>query len=212
MSAETEEFPDQEEQPQSHTSWGRFALLTVPALAGAGALLVGAANGAMAVSFAVSGQQFKISADEMRGEGVAIYGSLDEDVRENVRPVSVAAIEDAEIDNLCQSVLTEFPILGQVSLQLSAGTEDTPVESSDLFIDMTQMSGDTEFSELEIGRDASTLDKGPEGAQGMQDLFGMQGDSITVSDLEQTAWAANAGTFRLSGLDLNVERGDSECF
>ncbi|GAB3210618.1 DUF6230 family protein [Marinactinospora thermotolerans] len=209
-----EEPLDQEEQERegSHTSWRRFALLTAPAALGAGALVFAIANGAIAASFAVSGQQFKISADEMNGEGVAIYGSLDQSVRGDVHPVAVAAIREAEITSLCQSVITEFPILGKVSLKLSAGTDGTPVEASNLFIDMTQMAGDTEFSNLEIGRDASTLDKGPSGGQGVQDLFGMQGDTISVRGLEQTAWAANAGSFRLSGLHLAVARGDAECF
>ena len=215
MTTEILESPDVEESEEagrSHTSWRRFALLTVPAAAGAGALLLGIMNGAIAASFAVSGQQFKIAADEMSGDGVAIYGSLDQDLRGNVHPVAVAAIGSAEIDSLCQSVLTEFPILGEVSLKLSAGTGGTPVEATNLFIDMSQMDGDASFTDMEIGRDASTLDKGPEGGQGMQDLFGMQGDTIAVSDLEQTAWAANAGTFRLSDLSLSVRRGDAECF
>ncbi|MFC3522137.1 DUF6230 family protein [Streptomonospora nanhaiensis] len=203
---------DASAEEHGHTSWKRFALLTVPAAVGAGALLFGIMNGAIAASFAVSGQQFKISADEMRGEGVAIYGGIDYDLRQNVHPVATAAIRDAEIDNLCQSVLTEFPILGTVSLKLSAGTGDTPVHATNLFIDMTRMSGDTRFGDMEIGRDASTLDQGPANARGMQDLFGMQGETLTVSGLEQTAWAANAGTFRLSGLDLAVARGDDECF
>ncbi|GAA3749418.1 DUF6230 family protein [Salinactinospora qingdaonensis] len=206
------ERDDAQEGDGGHTSWARFGLLTAPAVLGAGALVFAMSQGAIAASFAVSGQQFKISADRLEGDGFAMYGSLDQTVREEVKPVAVAAIREAELDSLCQSVLTEFPILGEVSLKLTAGTEDTPVEASNLFVDMEQMDGDAEFSQLEIGRDASTLDKGPEGGQGMQDLFGMQGDTIEVDNLEQTAWGANAGTFRLSDLSMGVEQGANECF
>ena len=41
--------------------------MTVPALAAAGAIVVGMANGAIAASFAVSGSTFKVSADELNG-------------------------------------------------------------------------------------------------------------------------------------------------
>ncbi|GAA3762924.1 hypothetical protein HDA32_005894 [Spinactinospora alkalitolerans] len=211
-SPESPEFPEFPEQATGHTNWARFALFTAPAAVGAAGLLIAMANGAIAASFAVSGQQFKISADRLDGTGFAMYGSLDQTVRQEVHPVAVAAIREAELQNLCQSVLTEFPVLGSVSMKLTAGSEDRPVEAENLFVDMEQMGGDAEFDSMELGRDASTLDKGPEGGQGMQDLFGMQSDTISVTGLEQTAWAANAGTFRLSNLNLAVSRGDSECF
>ena len=89
------------------------------------------------------------------------------------------------------------------------------MRASDLVIDMDQMDGNAEFTNMEIGRDASTLDKGPKGlgrGQGHSDLFGMQSDSIHVENLEQTARAASAGTFRLHNLSLGLSLGDDECF
>ncbi|GAA0980901.1 MULTISPECIES: DUF6230 family protein [Nocardiopsidaceae] len=198
--------------PESHTSWKRFALFSVPAGVAVGGILVAMAQGALAASFTVSGQEFKISADELRGEGFVQYGWLDQTVREEAVPVAVAGIESAEIDGLCQSVLTEFPLIGTISLELTAGDQGTPVQAENLVIDMSQMDGNAEFENIEIGRDAGTLDKGPSGAQGFNDLFGMQSDVIVVQDLEQTARAASAGTFRLSGLSLGLSLGESECF
>ncbi len=84
--------------------------------------------------------------------------------------------------------------------------------ATDLFVDATQLSGSADFTNIEIGRDASTMDKGPDGAQGMQDLFGQQADTVRISDLEQTAWATNAGTFKLSGLNMKITKGKKECF
>ena len=205
-----------EEIPESHTSWKRFALFAAPAGVAVGALLVGMANGALAASFSVSSQQFKISADEMSGEGFAQFGWIDATARDEAVPVAVAGIREAEIHNLCQSVLTtEFPFVGDISLMLTAGDAGTPVEASDLVIDMEQMDGNAEFETMEIGRDASTLDKGPDGfgsGQGHNDLFGMQSDTIHVEDLEQTAWGASAGIFRLNNLSLGVSLGNDECF
>ncbi|MFC9090968.1 DUF6230 family protein [Nocardiopsis dassonvillei] len=198
--------------PESHTSWKRFALFSIPAGAAVGGILVAMAQGALAASFTVSGQDFKISAEELNGEGFVQYGWLDQTVREEAVPVAVAGIREAEIQGLCQSVLTEFPIVGQISLRLTAGDQGTPVVAENLVIDMSQMDGNASFENIEIGRDAGTLDQGPQGSRGFNDLFGMQSDTIVIEDLEQTARAASAGTFRLSGLSMGISMGDDECF
>ncbi|MEE6265280.1 DUF6230 family protein [Streptomyces diastatochromogenes] len=192
-------------------SWRRFAVLTVPAVAGTAALGIALANGALAASFAVSGQQFKVSADSLTGDGFAQYGSVDANARGDLLPVAVTAIKSAELHHLCQSVVTHLPVLGDISLKLTAGSS-TPVRATDLFVDATQLSGDASFHHIEIGRDASTLTKGPVDAQGLQDLFAQQADDVSINHLRQTAWATNAGTFRLSGLSMQVSKGTKECF
>ncbi|MFF4993462.1 DUF6230 family protein [Streptomyces sp. NPDC000656] len=191
--------------------WRRFAVLTVPAIAVTAGLGIALAQGALAASFAVSGQQFKVSASSLEGEGFAQYGSIDVNAREELIPVAVTAIKEAKLHSLCQSVVTTLPVVGDISLNLTAGTK-APVEASNLFVDATQLSGDAVFSNIEIGRDASTLDKGPAEAVGMQDLFAQQADTVSITDLQQTAWATNAGTFKLSGLSMNISKGKKECF
>ncbi|MBN3929612.1 cholesterol esterase [Streptomyces verrucosisporus] len=204
---------DEQERPvDGRVRWRRFAAVCVPGFAVTGVLAVALAEGALAASFAVSGQQFKVSADRLTGEGFVQYGSVDVNAREQLLPVAVTGIKKAEMESLCQSVVTTLPMLGDISLKLSAGTGDKPVKATDLFVDATQLSGDASFENIEIGRDASTLDKGPEGGQGMQDAFSQQADTITISDLEQTAWATNAGTFKLADLSMKITQGKHECF
>ncbi|CAL9606667.1 MULTISPECIES: DUF6230 family protein [unclassified Streptomyces] len=200
-----------EDEVVGRIQWKRFAALSVPGVALTAALGVALSSGALAASFAVSGQQFKVSADSLTGKGFAQYGSIDTNAREELLPVAVTAIGEAKLHNLCQSVVTTLPVIGDISLNLTAGKKK-PVEATNLFVDATQLSGDAGFNNIEIGRDASTLDKGPEGAQGMQDLFGQQADDVTISNLEQVAWATNAGTFKLSGLNMKITKGKKECF
>ncbi|MEW2249231.1 MULTISPECIES: DUF6230 family protein [unclassified Streptomyces] len=192
--------------------WRRFAVLAVPGCAATAALGVALAQGAIAASFAVSGQQFKVSADSLTGQGFAQYGNIDTNARNDLLPVATVGIRTAKINNLCQSVVTKLPVLGNISLTLTAGAGATPVEAENLFLDATQLEGDATFHTLEIGRDASTLDKGPEGAQGMQDAFSQQADDLEIKNLRQVAWAANAGTFKLSGLKMKIAKGKKECF
>lgn len=191
--------------------WRRFAVLTLPAVAVTAGLGIALAQGALAASFAVSGQQFKVSASSLEGEGFAQYGSIDVNARQELIPVAVTAIKEAKLHHLCQSVVTSLPVVGDISLNLTAG-KNAPVEASNLFVDATQLSGNAVFTNIEIGRDASTLDKGPAEAVGMQDLFAQQADTVSITDLQQTAWATNAGTFKLSGLSMNISKGKKECF
>lgn len=52
--------------------------------------------------------------------------------------------------------------------------------------------------DIEIGRYAGTLDKGPSGSKGTAGMFGQQADRIELRGVRQTAWATTAGTFKLS--------------
>ncbi|MEU5052481.1 DUF6230 family protein [Streptomyces sp. NPDC021096] len=202
----------QERQVTGRVRWRKFAVLAVPGFAATAALAVALAQGALAASFAVSGQEFKVSAKSLEGEGFAQYGSVDQNVRGKLLPVAVTAIRKAKINDLCQSVVTSLPGLGDISLKLSAGTGDKPVEAENLFLDATQLGGDATFKNIEIGRDASTLDKGPASAQGLQDAFGQQADRVQMTNMRQVAWATNAGSFKLSGLSMKIGFGKQECF
>lgn len=190
--------------PVGRVRWNRFAALAVPAAIGAGALAFMTAQGAIASSFAVSGGSFKVSADSLTGQGFVQYGGVDTGKDGAKHPVQISGIKSAQIRNMCQSVK-----VGPFTLRLTAGTGSKPVEASDLVLDVEQLNADATFSNIEIGRDASTLDKGPDGAQGPAGMFGQQASSIELRNVKQVAWATTAGTFKLS--DLSMKLGD-ECF
>ncbi|HEX5496062.1 MAG TPA: DUF6230 family protein [Mycobacteriales bacterium] len=199
------------------TRWRRFAVAAVPSLAAAGALVVLMANGAIAASFAVSGQQFKVSGDSLDGTGFVQFGGIDASVgaagAKVPHPVVVSGIAHATIHNLCQSVVTPIPLLGDFTLQIHAGAAaDKPVTADNLVIDVTQLSGDATFTNIEIGRDAFTLNKGPSGVTGAQNTFGQQADTVHINSFQQSALSTNAGTFTLPGLHLSLVSGRHECF
>jgi hypothetical protein len=194
------------------TNWKRFGALFAAGAACAAALVMGISDGALASSFLVSGQQFKVSADSLEGTGFVNYGWIDQHAGGTPEPVAVSGIKQATLRNMCQSVVTTLPIVGTITLRLTAGTGETPVTASDLVIDMAQLEGDADFTNIQIGHDAASLNKGPAGAQGLQGLFGQQADRIVITDLRQVAWAANAGRFRLNDLRMSLVDGKSECF
>jgi len=194
---------------RGRTRWRRFALVTVPAVGLAGLIVFGMADGAIAASFAVSGSTFKVSADTLDGSGFVQYGGVAVDKAGNQHPVAVSGIKSATLSNLCQSVVAP----GGISLVIRAGTQQgKPATATDLLIDMSQLSGDATFTNIDIGMDASSLKKGPDGAVGQPGGFGQQADHVTINGLKQVAWSTSAGTFTLNGLDLHVSLTGEQCF
>ncbi|MGW3290407.1 DUF6230 family protein [Streptomyces sp. NPDC001002] len=209
-----------ESQVRGGTRWKRFAVVMVPSVAATAAIGVALAQGALAASFSVSGQQFKVSADSLTGTGFSQYGAIDSgytlDGKKTAHPVAVSAFKSASIKGLCQSVVTpDIPLLGSVSLILKAGGGDKPVEAENLYIDLDDLSADATFTNIDIGVAAKDATKGPgiqKGDTANPYGFAQQADKASLTGVKQTAWATTAGTFKLSGLHMSVSQGVKECF
>jgi len=192
----------------------------VPSVAATAAIGVALAQGALAASFSVSGQQFKVSADQLEGDGFSQYGALDSgytlDGKKTTHPVAVSAFKSATIKGLCQSVVTpNIPVLGSVSLILHAGGGEKPVEADNLYIDLDDLSADATFTNIDIGVAAGSASKGPgikSGDTANPNGFAQQAEHASLTGVKQTAWATTAGTFKLSGLKMSVSTGTHECY
>ncbi len=121
------------------------------------------------------------------GRRFAQYGGIASQENGTKHPTAVSAIRDAELYNLCQSVNASNPLTGRVILTINAGGGDRPATATNLVLDVDELRGDTTFTNIEIGRDASTLNKGGEGAKGQAGLFGQQADHVTILGLQQVA-------------------------
>lgn len=197
------------------TRWKRFAVVMVPSVAATTAIGVALSQGALAASFSVSGQQFKVATDRLDGTGFVQYGAIDAQKGGKQVPVAVSGFSNAKIKNLCQSVVVPVPVFGDVSMKLSAGGGDTPVEAKNLYIDLDQLSADATFNNIDIGVAAGSTTKGPgmhKGDKADPGSFAQQADSATLTHVRQQAWATTAGTFKLSGLKMSVAKGKSECY
>ncbi|MFD7734068.1 DUF6230 family protein [Kitasatospora phosalacinea] len=213
-------------QSYGKTRWKRFALVMVPSVAATAAIGVSLANSALAASFSVSGQQFKVTVDDLQGDNFSQFGGVDVEANGNPHPVAISAFDSATLKNLCQSVVTDLGPLGKWTLVLKAGNSEDPnkqVKAEQLLIDLNQLNADAEFKSINIGQDASTLKgsavdklkadggKLPSGAQG----FAQSAKSAHLTGVQQTAWATSAGTFTLNGLKLNINQGSGagvECY
>lgn len=187
---------------------GRVALATVPVAAVASLLLTGVAQGAVPVSFSVSGSEFQISASQLEGTGFSQYAGVTNDTAGGEHNVAIANITSATLADLCQSVVSETP-LGKVGVLITAGGGGSPASASDLQIGMTGLQGDSSFGNIRIGVDASTVNTSAKGTAGD---FAQDADTISIANLKQTAWSTQASVFTLTGMKLELTDGSKTCF
>ncbi|GGX82171.1 DUF6230 family protein [Streptomyces anandii] len=188
----------------------RAAVMAVPATLTVAALAVLTAQGALGVQFAISGMPFTVTATELNGTGFEQFGALDNMAEDSPNAgdtggqvlVVTSAIKNATLTKLCQSV-----DLGGTNLVITAGSGSDKVQATDLTTDSTELSGDASFNKIEIGNDASTLDKAA--VRGPKGVFSQQADTVRIANLRQTNYATTAGVFKLPGLKLRFS--DSGC-
>ncbi|MFI2375724.1 DUF6230 family protein [Streptomyces sp. NPDC018964] len=211
-----------ESQVRGGTRWKRFAVVMVPSVLATAAVGVGLAQGALAASFSVSGQQFKVTADYLKGEGFAQYGGIDtvytstEGKEKKPVPVAISSFDTAKITKMCQSVATKIPLIGKtVYLRLDAGRQK-PVTAENLYIDVAQLDADAKFEDIDIGVAVQDKTRGPANKDEKTTLpggFAQQARVAHLYNVEQTAWATTAGTFTLNGLSMRLGMdSDMECY
>ncbi len=185
-------------------SWRRFAAAMLTTGSAAAVLIALTAQGVLAANFSISGLPFTVTADKIQGEGLEQFAALDEMAPDSPNAgdtggqvvVIVSAIREAQLTNLCQSI-----DMGGMVLRITAGDNGTPVTASNLVVDSDLVSGDATFSDIEIGRDASTMDRVPD-VSGNIGVFGQQARTVTIENLRQNNFATTASSFKLPHLRI----------
>ncbi|MGC4850483.1 DUF6230 family protein [Micromonospora sp. DT15] len=202
MSEET--APIAPDPPRAGVRWRRFAATFGVVMAGAAGMIMLTAQGVLGAQFAISGMPFTVTADKLTGTGFEQFATLDQMIPDSPNQgdtggqvlVMVSAIDKAELANLCQSIN-----LGGVFLKITAGGGDKPVTARTLVVDGDEIAGNAAFKNIDIGQDASTLDKVP-GVKGNPGVFSQQADSIVIENLRQNNYATTAAVFNLPNLRM----------
>ncbi|GAA0456097.1 cholesterol esterase [Actinoplanes hulinensis] len=186
------------------TRWRRFTAMLLGGLAATAGLILLTGKGVLAASFSISGMPFTVTSPKLHGYGFAQYAEID-----NMAPgspnegdtggqvlVIVSAIRDAELDGLCQSIA-----LGGINLKITAGSPTNKVTADTLVVDSDVITANATFKTIDIGQDASTLDRVP-GKKGAIGVFGQQAEEVTLTNLRQNNYATTAATFYLPNLRM----------
>ncbi|MGK4584635.1 DUF6230 family protein [Kitasatospora sp. HPMI-4] len=201
------------------TRWKRFACVLAPSMVAAAAVTVSLAQGALAASFFISGQEFKIFARSLTGEGLSLYGMVDTTRSGEHIPVLVTGVERASIKGLCQSLVVPIPLLGPFTLRLTSAEDGTPARAKDLFLDITVLSaGQASLHNVDIGIAAGSLTTGDVNPGDRRSPFfdpngfAAQSTAATLTDVRATGVAGSAATLDLPGTRLTLKPGTHECF
>lgn len=105
--------------------------------------------------------KFNVSFSEMSGKNFKLFGELYGDPSkgaDHVVPVFVNDIEEVEIKNLVISKNVALPLLGKYEIKISAGNKGTPVQIKGLIQKAALVSGDAQFTEMNISENYVTSD------------------------------------------------------
>ena len=104
--------------------WRRFAFIMVPSTVVAAILIGLTAEGAIGANISVSGQEYTVTATQLKGTGFEQFGSTVTAGKKQI-PVAESAIRSATLANLCQAVK-----FGSVTLLLRAGRSSVVISST----------------------------------------------------------------------------------
>jgi len=193
------------------TRWRRFSILFAPGLAVVGLMVYGVMTGVVAVSFAISGMPFKLSATNLSGTGFVQYATVDPvtsassqipaaSVSGNNVADTVTVLGSAQLTGLHQTVCAPLPTGGVVVVTIDAGGGGTPASATNLVVDAPLLTAsDATFTNINIGEDLGTATGHP--ANGM---FSQTATAVSINGLHQLAMSTSAGTFVLTGLTLSA--------
>ena len=203
------------------TRWRRFALLLGPAIALAGLMVYLAMTGAFALSFAASGIPFKLSASNLSGTGFTQY-AVPDPVTNGAAAAgllpsgstgvvggttyvadTVTVLGSADITALHQTICAPLPgplgaVLHNMLVTIDAGGKGTPAHADNLAVNAPLLTAsDATFTNINIGQDLGQALGGATNGQ-----FSQHASSVSINGLNQLAVGTNAGSFKLTDLNL----------
>ncbi|MGN9796439.1 DUF6230 family protein [Streptomyces sp. OZ13] len=184
----------------------------IPSLAASAALLVSVAEGALAASFLISDQKFKVTAERIEITGAIQYGALDKRYDGTVVPVTVSGADRSTSYGVCQSTVQHIPLIGKVTARVTAKR----VTALDSYSDVIESSqGTVTDKNRRTGIAAGAAKKGPginPGDNVDPASAAAEADSSVITDSRSILVATSARVTQTSGVSTRIYKGVNECF
>ncbi|WP_412544123.1 DUF6230 family protein [Longispora sp. K20-0274] len=147
--------------------------------------------GIVPVAFAATGEDYRMSVDDLTGENFQLYPTSGTG--------AVAVLDNATAARVCQSRR-----VGPVVWRATAGGAGHRVRISNLVLDAEQLSG----ADVTL-TDAETSALRP--VEPTRGLFGMSAAGVRISHYAQTGAATNTGWMSMPGTEVRTGVGVPEC-
>ncbi|MGW4214329.1 DUF6230 family protein [Lentzea sp. NPDC004789] len=179
----------EEDRRAGHTSWRRFLVIVAPTVAAATGLVCGIANGAVPVSFA-NATPFRVTVERIDANGFGFTPGMSQQTGALAIRTSLSG---ATVTGMCQSQTVELPVIGAVTMKVTAKT----VHATNLVIDAHSASGQLDLQKLVIGPTDS--------------VTGYRSDAAVLEKVTIEAGSATAGTFAADDVNITIRPGAAPC-
>lgn len=218
LAARSRAMLERAEAGTRHGTRKRSGLLAGGAFGALVAMFVAVGQGVLAVNFTTSNTSYKVYTDKVSGLNAAgylnvqdLYGSTDD-------AVAQLGFKTATLNGLCAIAKQNLPVLGDVSLLITAGepvdgTLTNPagqaIQAQQLYLASDNLSGTgDQIAKLTLGQSADTLKMDTIPFQGSPGAFGLQAETLNVSNLDADSYGIDLqGQINLPNLKIRVLPG-----
>lgn len=207
-----------ENGPRRGTRKGRSGLLAAVALTGLAGLFTAVSQNVLAVNFMTSSASYKVYTDKVSGLNAAGYINVQDLYGSTDKAVAQLGFKTATLNGLCAIAKQNLPVLGDVSLLVTAGepvdgTLTNPtgqaIQAQQLYLASDNLSGTgDQIAKLTLGQSADTLAMDTIPFTGTPGAFGLQAETLNVSNLDADSYGIDLkGQINLPNLKIRVLTG-----
>ncbi|TCJ21908.1 DUF6230 family protein [Nocardioides jejuensis] len=206
-----------EEGPRRGTR-KQSAALALTAFAGLAGMFVAVSQDVLAVNFTTANTAYKVYTDKVSGLNAAGYINVQDLYGATDKAVAQLGFKTATLNGLCAIAKQNLPVLGDVSLLVTAGepvdgTLTNPagqaINAQQLYLSSDNLSGTgDQIAKLTLGQSADTLMMDTVPFSGTPGAFGLQAQTLNVSNLDADSYGIDLqGQINLPNLKIRVLPG-----
>jgi hypothetical protein len=196
----------------------RSGVLAGIGLAGLAAMFLGVSQNVLAVNFTTANTSYKVYTDKVSGLNAAGYLNVQDLYGATDDAVAQLGFKTATLNGLCAIAKQTLPVIGDVSLVVSAGEPvdgaitnpaGQAINAQQLYLASDNLTGTgDQIAKLTLGQSADTLMMDTLPFSGTPGAFGLQAQTLNVSNLDADSYGIDLqGQINLPNLKIRVLPG-----
>ncbi len=208
-----------QERAQDGTRRGtrkRAGVLAAAGLAGLAGMFVAVSQSVLAVSFTTANTAYKVYTDKVSGLNAAGYINVQDLYGTTDDAVAQLGFKTATLNGLCAIAKQNLPVIGDVSLVVTAGelvdgttTGANVINANELYLASDNLTGTgDQIAKLTLGKSAESLQMATIPFAGTPGAFGLEAQTLNVSNLDADSYGIDLqGQINLPNLKIRVLPG-----
>lgn len=196
----------------------RAGVLAGVGLTGLAGMFLGVSQNVLAVNFTTANTSYKVYTDKVSGVNAAGYLNVQDLYGATDDAVAQLGFKTATLYGLCAIAKQDLPVIGPVSLMISAGEPvdgaitnpaGQAIQAQQLYLASDHLTGTgDQIAKLTLGQSADTLKMDTIPFAGTPGAFGLQAETLNVSNLDADSYGIDLqGQINLPSLKIRVLPG-----